>query len=154
MTSRVGPARSLAGLAFAGIAHAGFAGAGFTGAGALAGCAPEALDTVVVTGAFAPTIVSVDRVACTAPAAGERWDIALTATDPQGADTVASGHVSVLEARGGELSRYDLACTAGACTGGSRADIDGVTCDLADIAFVFTVTDADGNVSAPHTHTP
>lgn len=120
----------------------------------LAGCGRPVADTAaVVDDAVAPSIAAVDRVACADSSLGERWDIALTVTDPQGADTVAEGLVSVLEARGGELSRYALACVSGACTASSRADIDGVTCEAA-VTFAFTVTDGEGNVSPTVTHAP
>jgi hypothetical protein len=96
-----------------------------------------------------PEVVSVETVDCTTQqSAGEVWQLALTANDPQGADTIASGRVSVLNGQGGELAGYDLACNDGSCFGSFRADYNGISCSLAGtLTMRFTVTDEDGNVS-------
>lgn len=115
----------------------------------VAACAP-APDTgdTWEPGAYAPIIVSIDRVACANDATlGDIWDLALTVDDPQGADTVEAGVVSVQDGAAGELGRYPLACAEGACTGGFRADYDGIAC-AHDGPLVFQVADVGGHVSA------
>ncbi len=109
-------------------------------------------DTVDET--VAPEILSIDLVQCTQQqSAGEVWQMQLTVDDPQGADTIASGAVSVQNEEGGELANYDIACNDGSCIGSFRADYDGITCaSEGSISFVFQVTDEDGNVSATKTH--
>ncbi|MFN7142506.1 MAG: hypothetical protein ACK4YP_01920 [Myxococcota bacterium] len=103
-------------------------------------------------GAYAPIIVSVDRVACANDATlGDVWELALTVDDPQGAATVADGVVSVQDGAGGELGRYPLTCAGGSCTGGFRADYDGIGCAHAG-PLVFQVADDAGHVSATRTH--
>lgn len=123
----------------------------------LAGCHGRAHDTAAAPppdGSVAPAIVTVDRVECIAqPTAGEVWQMDLTVSDPQGAATVAAGAVSVRNRGDGELGAYTLACNGATCVGDFRADYDNVGCALAGtITFVFTVTDADGHVSPPRTH--
>lgn len=111
------------------------------------GATDTAVDTQ--TSATAPEVVSVETVECTAQqSAGEVWQLALTAADPQGADTIAGGRVSVLNREGGQLAGYDLACNDGSCFGSFRADYDGIACSLVGtLTMRFTVTDEDGNVS-------
>ncbi|MDO9280413.1 MAG: hypothetical protein Q7U06_00790 [Pseudomonadota bacterium] len=120
------------------------------------GCGSPDVDTAVAPAkpTAVPVIVAIDRVACAAePAAGEVWQMELTVSDPQGAETVAAGAVSVRNRAGGEIGSYSLACTGGTCIGSFRSDYDNVDCALAGtISFLFTVTDADGHVSAPKTH--
>jgi hypothetical protein len=98
----------------------------------------------------APTIVSVDNVQCAEyQSAGESWDLALTVNDPQGAETVKDGTIAVLNADGGELANYVLACGNGQCFGSFRAEYDGIGCSLlGEITLRFVVMDADGNASA------
>jgi hypothetical protein len=106
--------------------------------------------------AVAPEIVSIDLVQCTTQqSAGEVWQLQLTVDDPQGNDTISGGTVSVQNEAGGELANYDVACNSGSCIGSFRADYDGIACTMeGTIAFVFQVTDEDGNVSAPRTYGP
>lgn len=101
-----------------------------------------------------PEVLSVDLVDCAEQqSAGEVWQIQISVDDPQGADTIAGGTLSVQSSEGGELADYDLACGGGSCFGGFRADYDGIGCSLiGDIKLVFTVTDEDGNTSAPRTY--
>ena len=119
---------------------------------ALAGCA-GGVDTgvpPVVDATWVPVIASIDRVECTLEEpAGEVWQLGLTVTDPQGDETVVTGSVFVRNEAGGELGRYTIPCGAGACDGSFRADYDGLGCAVeGTVAFVFTVTDQNGNVSA------
>jgi hypothetical protein len=102
----------------------------------------------------APTIVSVDTVQCAEyQSAGESWDLALTVDDPQGAETVKDGTIAVLNADGGELASYVLACGNGQCFGSFRAEYDGIGCSLlGDVTLRFVVVDADGNASASTDH--
>jgi hypothetical protein len=119
-------------------------------------CTGGGPDTAAPPVTYAPVIRSVDRLACvTDPRAGEVWELALTATDPQGAATLATATVAVRTEAGNELARYPFACDGGACAGTFRADYDGVGCALeGTVAFVFTVTDATGQVSAAETVSP
>jgi hypothetical protein len=98
-----------------------------------------------------PTIVSVDTVQCAEyQSAGENWDIALTVDDPQGAETVKDGTITVLNADGGELASYALACGNGLCVGSFRAEYDGIGCSLVgEVTLRFVVIDAESNASAP-----
>lgn len=107
-------------------------------------------DSQQVDDSVAPSIVSVDSVQCAEyQSAGESWDIALTVDDPQGAETVRDGSISVLNADGGELAAYTLACGNGQCFGSFRAAYDGIGCSMQDsITLRFTVVDADGHSSA------
>lgn len=107
-------------------------------------------DTQQVDDSVAPSIVSVDSVQCAEyQSAGESWDIALTVDDPQGAETVKDGTISVLNADGGELASYTLACGNGQCFGSFRAAYDGIGCSMeGSITLRFVVVDADGNASA------
>jgi hypothetical protein len=101
---------------------------------------------------MAPSVLSVERLECTQQqSAGEVWQLEITVDDPQGADTVSPiGRVAVLNSQGGELAAYDLACNDGQCFGSFRADYNGITCALSgSITMRFTVTDEDGNASAP-----
>jgi hypothetical protein len=101
----------------------------------------------------APEVLSVERLECTQQqSAGEVWQLEIMVDDPQGADTVSPiGRVAVLNSQGGELAAYDLACNDGQCFGSFRADYNGITCSLSgSITMRFTVTDEDGNASAPY----
>jgi hypothetical protein len=113
-------------------------------------------DTDTVDDSVAPEIVSIDLVQCTTQqSAGEVWQLQLTVDDPQGNDTISGGTVSVQNEAGGELAAYDIACNSGTCIGSIRADYDGITCSLeGSVAFVFQITDEDGNSSAPATYGP
>ena len=98
-----------------------------------------------------PTVVSVDTVQCAEyQSAGENWDLALTVDDPQGAETVKNGTITVLNADGGELANYALACGNGQCVGSFRAEYDGIGCSLVgEVTLRFVVMDSDSNASAP-----
>ena len=101
----------------------------------------------------APEVLSVERLECTQQqSAGEVWQLEITVDDPQGADTVSPiGRVAVLNSQGGELAAYDLACNDGQCFGAIRADYNGIACSLSgSVTMRFTVTDEDGNASAPY----
>lgn len=102
----------------------------------------------------APEVTGVELVECrTQQSAGEVWFVQITANDPQGVETIASGTTSVLNEQGGELANYQLICGSGTCTGNFRADYDGITCSLdGTLTFRFTVTDEDGNVSNAYDH--
>ncbi len=100
---------------------------------------------------FDPYVVSVDSVACAEyQSAGESWDVSLTVNDPQGPETVSDGSVTVLNAEGGELATYVLACGNGQCFGSFRSSYDGIGCDLmGQVTLRFVVTDDNGNASHP-----
>lgn len=102
----------------------------------------------------APEVTGVELVECREQqSAGEVWFVQITANDPQGAETIASGTTSVINEQGGELASYQLICGSGTCTGNFRADYDSITCSLdGSITFRFTVTDEDGNVSDAYDH--
>lgn len=105
-------------------------------------------DTTTLTGEL-PSILSVDLAECTVNAGGEIWRLAVTAGDPQGAETVLSGTVAAI-VDGTTLDTNDLACNKGRCTGTFSLDADGVGCGVGGtVVFEFIVTDADGNSSAP-----
>ncbi len=112
-------------------------------------------DSTSVDSAVAPSIVSVDRATCTQQqSAGEVWDVQATVDDPQGAGTVRSGTMAILNAAGGELTTAQvLACGSGQCFGSFRADTTGISC-ATPVVFRFVVTDVDGNASDPYDHTP
>lgn len=112
-------------------------------------------DLVSVDPNVAPSILSVDRATCTQQqSAGEVWDVQATVDDPQGAGTVRSGTMAILNAAGGELTTAQvLACGSGQCFGSFRADTTGVSC-ATSVVFRFVVTDVDGNASDPYDHTP
>jgi hypothetical protein len=112
-------------------------------------------DSSTVDPDVAPEVVSVDRASCVQQqSAGEVWDVQITVDDPQGAGTVRSGTMAVLNAAGGELTTPQvLACGNGICVGSFRADTTGVSCATA-VTFRFVVADVDGFLSAPYDHTP
>ncbi len=112
-------------------------------------------DLVSVDPNVAPSILSVDRATCTQQqSAGEVWDVQATVDDPQGAGTVRSGTMAILNAAGGELTTAQvLACGSGQCFGSFRADTTGISC-ATPVVFRFVVTDVDGNASDPYDHTP
>ena len=104
---------------------------------------------------IAPSVVTVDRATCTQQqSAGEVWDVQATVDDPQGAGTVRSGTMAILNAAGGEITTAQvLACGSGQCFGSFRADTTGVSCTT-PVVFRFVVVDIDGTASEPYDHTP
>lgn len=121
---------------------------GDTGAGDTADTSGDTGDTAAE---VRPEVVSVDRLDCVPDETyGETWYIELTADDPQGADTVLIGSITVLGSDGQVLAGYGLDCWDGACDAYFRAEYDGLTCAMAPgLTFVFAVQDEDGNWSEP-----
>jgi hypothetical protein len=107
-----------------------------------------------------PTIVEADAW-CYVLEAGdtvEQWLFKATATDPQGVDTLESftqNAISFQDIGGTEISTVAIVCDpAGECTSSANGASLGVGCsNPTNFQAVFTVSDQDGNVSAPVTVT-
>lgn len=98
-----------------------------------------------------PSVLGLESLDCDKmQSSGDTWTFTINVDDPQGADTVKSGEVTVLSAEGGELATYVLACGSGQCFGQFRASYDGIGCSLeGEVTLRFVVTDEDGNASDP-----
>lgn len=86
----------------------------------------------------------------------EQWMFKATATDPQGASTLASftpDAISFQDIGGTEISKLAIVCSpTGECTTSATSTTLGVGCSTpTNFQAVITVADEDGNLSAPIT---
>lgn len=85
---------------------------------------------------------------------GDFWGLKALVEDPQGSDTMPglqADAVRVDSSAGGTLTTMAMVCDSlGTCTGSDSVANLGFGCGSADAqTFVFTITDEDGNASAP-----
>ena len=86
----------------------------------------------------------------------EQWLFKATVTDPQGVDTLSSftqDAISFQDIGGTEISTVAIVCdSTGECTSSANGASLGVGCsNPTNFQAVFTVSDQDGNISAPVT---
>jgi hypothetical protein len=101
----------------------------------------------------APTVTAVTADTCfTNTDSEEVWAVDLTATDPQGEDTVDGGTLTFV---GGDADGVteDVSCFNGNCSAGWEATRNGVGCSFSG-TFRFVVVDENGNSSAPFDYSP
>lgn len=98
-----------------------------------------------------PWVIGLESLDCEKKqSSGDTWMFTINVDDPQGADTVKSGEVTVLSGEGGEMATYVLACGSGQCFGQFRASYDGIGCSLeGEVTLRFVVADEEGNQSDP-----
>jgi hypothetical protein len=116
-------------------------------------------DTVDTSDPNAPSVIEADAWCYTQGGSTnvDFWAFSASADDPQGTDTLESfmpTGISFQDAgSGSEIKTIALVCdTTGQCTGSESTETVGIGCAQAsDFQAVFTVSDADGNLSAPYT---
>lgn len=101
-------------------------------------------------------VISAATAECYLHTTGEgywQWELAGKVTDPDGAETVARTGIAAASSGAGDVRAEVTFVRTGEALFGSfkETDYDILCGDAATITFVFTISDNDGNVSAPVT---